>query len=100
MICMRWPHTGRTLLLVSLGVGLQVRSVSGQALNLEHDQMVRYNAAKSMLQEGRPNAAILQLQSTLSGHPDHDSTRFSLEILLVEAYETTGKNKLAAQVLE
>ena len=100
MNCMRWPQTGRTLLLVALGVGLQVRSVSAQALEPEHDRTDEFKAAKLMMQEGRPNAATLHLQSMLSRHPDHDSTRFSLEMLLAEAYETAGNNKLAAQILE
>src|SRR4051812_38788767 len=59
-----------------------------------------YNSANLMMQAGRPNAAILQLQSTLTSYPNDGELKVPLSFLLVDAYHATGKNKLAAQTLE
>lgn len=61
---------------------------------------VAYNLAYLMMQLGRPNAAILQLERTTNRYSDHGVMRFALNLLLAEAYHITGKDKLAAQTLE
>jgi superkiller protein 3 len=52
------------------------------------------------MQAGRPNAAILQLQSTLSSYPESGVSKVPLSLLLAEAYRSAGKYKLAAQTLQ
>ena len=107
-------QTGRILLLASLGVGLQVYPACAQVVEVEHCRAAEFelssgvlpsqseasNAANLLMQAGRPHAAIFELQPALDRHPDHDLTRFSVNVLLAEAYRIAGKDKLAAQTLE
>jgi tetratricopeptide (TPR) repeat protein len=59
-----------------------------------------YNAAKLMIQAGRPKAAIYQLQSALARHPRPVDTTISLRLLLAETDAYVGQDKRAAQLLE
>jgi tetratricopeptide (TPR) repeat protein len=61
---------------------------------------VAYNLANLMIQVGRPNAAILQLQRSDSRYHGSGVMRLPLTLLLGEAYRIAGKDKLAVQTLE
>src|SRR6185437_1775966 len=101
-----WTRAGRVLLLLCVSsVSLTVCPVFPQGTKAALDlspgpAKTAYNSAKVKLQTGRPNAAILELQAALDRPLNHDTTRFSLQMLLAEAYITTGKGKPAAQTLE
>ena len=72
-----------------------------EALRVQPDfEEAAHNAAKLLIQEGRPRAAVAQLQSTLERSANRSDTTFSLQMLLVEAYASVGEDKPAAQVLE
>ena len=92
----------------ALGVVLETMGDHGGALGAFQDALrlqpdfagAAYNAAKLLIREGRPAAAISQLQSTLQRHRQPDEAAFSLQMLLVEAYASLGQNQRAVAILE
>ncbi|HEV2380438.1 MAG TPA: tetratricopeptide repeat protein [Terriglobia bacterium] len=75
------------------------------ALRVQPDfEEAAHNATKLLIREGRPRAAIAQLQSTLESIgksiENRSDTTFSLQMLLVEAYASIEQDKPAAELLE
>lgn len=89
------------VVLEAMGNHAGARMAFQDALRLQPDFAdAAFNAAKLMIQDGRPNAAIYQLQSTLKAHGIPGSTRFSLEMLLIQAFHSNKQDKRATQILE
>jgi Flp pilus assembly protein TadD len=82
---------------VSGAQNLRLHDTQFQITNKESE--ASYNAAKLMIREGRPTAAIGLIQSTLKRRRTRDNTTFSLELLLAETDAYVGQNKQAAEVL-
>ena len=59
-----------------------------------------YDAAKLLIWDGRPMAAISQLQSTLDAHGNSDGATFPLKMLLAQTDSYVGQDKAAAKILE
>ena len=72
-----------------------------EALNRQpNSPEASFNAARLYLQQGRSSAAIYPLQSALTGRRADNSTMFSLQMLLVQAYGAAGQDKQNAELLQ
>jgi tetratricopeptide (TPR) repeat protein len=76
-----------------------LRAQDTQSQTINNQPEAAYNAAKLMISEGRPTAAIGLIQATLKRRHTRDNTTFSLELLLAETDAYVGQDKQASEVL-